>query len=168
MHLVSTRCLHQLLLVNDSQLCRSRARVVFAFVGAKRELIRRSGRLGAGSQQEGQTQIRASRGTLLGRRRHGDSQVFFVCWMDWSLLINPAFRDGIYIANAENRGKRFKSFSEMELPGSTGPHALEYKAQTVQKPRATWRRISCGRIRTILPTKRKPERDHWGRGLRRW
>jgi len=56
----------------------------------------------------------------------------------------------------------------MELPGSTGPHALEYKAQTVQKPRATWRRISCGRIRTILPTKRKPERDHWGRGLRRW
>ena len=165
MHLVSTRCLHQLLLVNDSQLCRSRARVVFAFVGAKRELIRRSGRLGAGSQQEGQTQIRASRGTLLGRRRHGDSQVFFVCWIGLELADKSSIqrRD---IANAENRGKRFKSFSEMELPGSTGPHALEYKAQTVQKPRATWRRISCGRIRTTLPTTRTPGRGRWEHGLR--
>jgi putative SOS response-associated peptidase YedK len=35
------------------------------------------------------------------------------------------------------------------------------------KLHAAWQRISCGRIRTILPTKRKPERGRSGRGSRR-
>src|SRR5690348_3820043 len=81
-------------------------------------------------------------------------------------LVNRAFRNGILPRQrtGEDASNHLRRSNRSE---ERFPHVLERKAQTVQKLRATLRRIFCGRILTSLPTRRKLEHDHWERGLRR-